>query len=289
MPRLIKTRCCFCHRQFHKDKRHLKWNEKLGHNSYCSKECESSYRRTGKWLICDNKNCKQKFYRILSGISRFNYCTGSCAAVVNNKKYPKWPVKYCKKCKNPFRREGSPYCSMACGKLGRFKYSKDEIISFIKNYYQSMDRVPPKRDLPEISHKAVHLFGSWNNAIETAGLTPNRSHDNRMYRRINEKAEYGHKCDSASEILIDNWLHENKIEHTRNASYPNTKHLADWAIHNGKIFVEYFGLAKDSPRYDRSIQEKINICHKNNIKLVSIYPENLYPVSSLTKIFSKFL
>ena len=131
MPRLIKTRCCFCHRQFHKDKRHLKWNEKLGHNSYCSKECESSYRRTGKWLICDNKNCKQKFYRILSGISRFNYCTGSCAAVVNNKKYPKWPVKYCKKCKNPFRREGSPYCSMACGKLGRFKYSKDEIIEFL--------------------------------------------------------------------------------------------------------------------------------------------------------------
>jgi hypothetical protein len=178
---------------------------------------------------------------------------------------------------------------MTCGKLGRFKYSKDEIISFIRNYYRSMDRIPPKRELPEISHKAAHQFGSWNNAIVTAGLTPNRSHDNRMYRRINGKAEDGHKCDSASEILIDNWLHENKIEHTRDAPYPNTKHLADWSIKNGKVFIEYFGLAKDSPRYDRSIKEKVAICRKNRISLISIYPKDLYPKNNLAKILQKII
>jgi hypothetical protein len=53
----------------------------------------------------------------------------------------------------------------------------------------------------------------------------------------------------------------------------------DWAINfkNKQIFVEYFGLANDSPRYDRCIEEKIELCNKNKITLITIYPKDLYP------------
>ena len=125
------------------------------------------------------------------------------------------------------------------------------------------------------------MFGSWNNAITTAGLKPHRSDDNRMYRRTRTKARDGHICDSVSEALIDNWLAKHNIYHTRDAKYPTTNHKADWAIGNGKIFVEYFGLAKDSPRYDREVKIKKNLCLKNKIKLVEIYPSDLYPIVAL--------
>ncbi len=90
----------------------------------------------------------------------------------------------------------------------------------------------------------------------------------------------GHICDSVSEALIDNWLHKNGIAHTRNAKYPRTKHLADWKI-GDDTFIEYFGLANDSHRYDRVIKEKKKLCEKNGIRLVEIYPSDLYPKVSL--------
>lgn len=139
----------------------------------------------------------------------------------------------------------------------------------------------------EISHKAIHLFGSWNNAITTADLNPNRSHDNRMYKRLLGKAKDGHECDSISEILIDNWLTEHNISHVRDEKYPTTNHKADWAI-GDNVFIEYFGLVKDSPRYDREIKLKKRLCKKNAIKLIEIYPKDLYPKNSLDNRLSQF-
>ena len=132
-----------------------------------------------------------------------------------------------------------------------------------------------------IVKSCIKIFGSWNNAIQAAGFIPNRSHDNRMYKRVSTKAIDGHLCDSVSELLIDNWLYKNNILHERDVYYPKTHHKADWAVSiknkNKKIFVEYFGLANDSLRYDRAIKEKKKLCHKNKISLVPIYPQNLYP------------
>lgn len=122
----------------------------------------------------------------------------------------------------------------------------------------------------------IRTFGSWNNAVLAAGLTPNRSHDNRMYKRTGTKATDGHLCDSASEALVDNWLVDKSIAHERNVRYPNTGHLADWSVGNG-VFVEYFGLANDSPRYDRAVEKKRSLCRQNNIQLIEIYAEDLYP------------
>lgn len=132
----------------------------------------------------------------------------------------------------------------------------------------------------KVAYKCIRAFGSWNEALKKVGLEPHRSHSQRMYKRTNTIARDGHKCDSISEAIIDNWLSKHKVLHTRDVRYPSTGHKADWGVGN-KIFIEYFGLAKDSPRYDRSIKEKRKICEKNGIRLIEIYPNDLYPQEQL--------
>ncbi len=169
---------------------------------------------------------------------------------------------------------------MECGKMSKFKYTKDEIIQIIKSYHKKLNRVPARREIKEIANRGVVVFGSWNNAIQAAGFELNRSHEHRMYKRVRTIATDGHRCDSISEAIIDNWLSERKIPHMRDISYPSTNHKADWSLDH-ETFIEYFGLAKDSPRYDREIKIKKELCLKNNIALIAIYPSDLYPKNYL--------
>jgi hypothetical protein len=168
----------------------------------------------------------------------------------------------------------------------RFTYTKIEAILAIQEATIKLGRTPAKRELKHISDKCAGMFGSWNNAVLAAGLEPHRSDSNRMYRRTRTKAHDGHICDSISEAIVDNWLTQHKIPHNRDTKYPTTKHRADWSIKNGEIFIEYFGLAKDSLRYDREVKIKKSICQKNKIKLVELYPTDLYPIVALDKKFS---
>ncbi|MBI4133231.1 hypothetical protein HY478_01310 [Candidatus Uhrbacteria bacterium] len=97
------------------------------------------------------------------------------------------------------------------------------------------------------------------------------------------KAKDGHVCDSVSEALIDNWLTEHGIAHERDARYPGgTNHTADWRV-GDTVFLEYFGLAHDSPRYDKAISEKKKICEQHAILLIEIYPQDLYPTMQLSE------
>ena len=169
------------------------------------------------------------------------------------------------------------------------KYKPDEVLNIIRQTARESKRVPSKREIKKISDACVWLFGSWNNAVTLAGLRPNRSHSQRMYRRVNAKALDGHLCDSISEAIVDNWFTKNKIFHTRNIPYPGTRHRADWGVGEEDTFVEYFGLAEDSPRYDRSIEKKRELCHENKIKLIEIYAKDLYPKICLNDKFKQIM
>jgi len=283
---IAKIRCHFCRKQFLTKRAYFIFNQKIGYNSFCSKKCHYKSKMQGKILSCENPRCGKGFYRGPNSISPFNYCSTSCAATINNRRYPKWPKRYCVICKKEFKNRSSKYCSSKCGwsafkKYRLPKYTPQEIQKLIKQFAKKLGRSPARRELGNTSHAAIRYFGSWNKAVEAVGLEPHRSHDHRMYRRMKTKARDGHVCDSISEAVIDNWLAKHNISHTRNAKYPTTNHRADWAVKNGKIFIEYFGLAKGSPRYDREIGIKKNLCRKNNIKLVEIYPPDLYPIASL--------
>ncbi|MDP3093867.1 MAG: hypothetical protein Q8N16_03835 [bacterium] len=286
MAKLIKIGCIQCGKSTFRSRGRMNENQKLGWKVYCSRKCEYQHKNRRQLLSCEN--CGKHLQRSPHAISPHNYCSQSCGAIVNNKKRPERNAKKikCKNCGKEFKRwivGNKKYCSMDCFAKAKL-YNKEKLLEIIKNTAKKLRRVPTKREfLGGIDKACVRFFGSWNKAVSAAGFIPNRSHDNRMYKRSNAKSLDGHLCDSISELLIDNWFHKNNILHERDACYPETNHKADWVISTGdkKVFVEYFGLANDSPRYDRTIKEKRKLCQKNKIFLIAIYPRDLYPKNLL--------
>ncbi len=283
MTKLSKVNCKNCNKIFHRHNGRFNEAVKFGWNQYCSKKCEYKHRTTSKKLSCEN--CGKKIKRELSQVSKHNYCSHSCAAVINNKKYDHRRMlptfKICEQCGKKYRKSSGnkKYCSRVCRTVAQ-RYTPNELLKIIEEVTKKLKRVPARRELQRGVNEACRKsFGTWNNAVAAAGFIPNRSHDDRMYKRVISRAIDGHLCDSISEVLIDNWLHKNKILHKKDVRYPETNHKADWQIifGNQKIFVEYFGLANDSPRYDRCIKEKEMLCNKQNITLIAIYPKDLYP------------
>lgn len=101
-----------------------------------------------------------------------------------------------------------------------------------------------------------------------------------MYKRRNCKAIDGHLCNSVSELLIDNWLTKHHIGHAKEVPYPVGKYKTDWML-NQNTYIEYFGLAKDSKRYDADIKVKQSLCKKYKINLIEIYAKDLFPINLL--------
>ena len=285
---LIKVKCAFCGKEFFRRKKQFNEAKKFDWKQYCSWGCLSRDKLKRQILFCEN--CDKRFSRAPNDISPHNYCSQSCAAIVNNKRYPKPhpepKFKICVKCGKQFRKStgNTKYCSIKCRKETEW-YDRKKLLEIIRNTTQKLKRVPVRREVRGIDKACGRFFGSWNNAIIAAGLLPNRSHSQRMYKRTNTVALDGHLCDSVSEALIDNWLTKNNILHERNVTYPKTNHKTDWAVfvRGEKIFIEYFGLANDSPRYDRAIREKKNLCRKYRLQLIEIYPQDLYPEKNLSR------
>ena len=284
---LVKVKCAFCGKEYFRQAGRVNEARKFGWNQYCSKKCQNKARTARIEKVCGNPNCNNRVSRVLNEFRRSKsgliFCSQSCAAIVNNRKNPKRRPKFktCIRCSKQFRKSKGnlKFCSAKCQKEARQKYTSQHLIEIIKRTAQELKRTPARRELERINKACIKHFGSWNNAIIAAGLRSNRSHSQRMYKCANIKAQDGHLCDSISEALIDNWLTENDISHEKDVLYPKTNHKTDWVIKSGKdnIFVEYFGLANDSPRYDRTVREKRRLCRKYKIRLIEIYHWDLYP------------
>lgn len=284
MANLQKVLCRICTAPIWRARGRINENKKFRHNFYCSTACMVTAQRKSTRFQCENERCGQMFERRPSAISPHNFCSGSCAAIVNNQKFPKWKIgpRQCARsgCVNIVKGE-LKYCSASCRKGVRRRFTTEGLIQHIQKKVRVLGRTPGKREMPDIADACVHYFGSWNNAIIAAGLIPNRSDNQRMYHRTRTTAKDGHKCDSVSEAIIDNWLTDRHITHTRDVAYPATHHKADWKI--GVAFVEYFGLAEDSPRYDRAVKKKRGLCKKHKIPLIELYPQDLYPALMLDR------
>ena len=282
--------CKSCNVPIYREKGRINENIKLGHNFYCSRKCEYKYKTKRKTLLCENNSCRKEFTKAVSTVLPHNYCSRSCAVRVNNQKFPKrgQGFKVCANggCAKQFKGE-TKYCSVVCYSTARPHYTPRELLERIQSAARKLHRTPAKRELRLIVKACIREYGSWNKAILAAGFTPNRSHSQRMYKRANAMAEDGHLCDSIPEAIIDNWLVARGIAHEKDIFYPTTKHKTDWSI-NG-IFIEYFGLAKDSSRYDRTLKKKRNLCREHNIHLIELYPEDIYPTIFLENKLSSFL
>ncbi|MCL5004757.1 MAG: hypothetical protein M1170_02320 [Patescibacteria group bacterium] len=159
------------------------------------------------------------------------------------------------------------------------KYTHEDLLNKIINFYKENRRIPLKKEF-NMYREYKARFGSWNNAIKTAGFKTNP-----LLFAYKFKATDGHSCDSFTEKIIDDWLYKNGIEHKRNFSYGKTKMTADFLI-STNIAMEFFGLAGVQKTYDKIIKTKRGLCKKLGLELIEIYPKDIFPKNNLSQLLA---
>ncbi|MFH1561266.1 MAG: hypothetical protein ABID04_01660 [Patescibacteria group bacterium] len=157
-------------------------------------------------------------------------------------------------------------------------YSREDLLGKIKDFVKSNGRIPFKRELPQ--YRAVRrVFGTWNKAIHVAGFEPNPVKFAKKYI-----AKDGHKCDSLSERIIDDWLFRRGINHQINVAYPGGDRLTvDFLV--GDYWIEFFGLSGEHRRYDWLKNRKKKVAKHYSLNLVELYPSDLFPIGKLNEKF----
>jgi hypothetical protein len=189
--------------------------------------------------------------------------------------------KFCSWCKSaiPEKSLAFLFCSKNCKVLyfDSISYNKEQVLEEIKKFFNEHSVTPSSKTNIILGNAAKRHYGSWNNAIEASGLPKNTQWMNRK----NLKCKDGHKADSISEMLIDNWLFENEIPHERAKSYPSAKCNSDFYLTTRDVYVEYFGLYGAHKNYDAKVELKRQICKEQNLKLIELFPSDLYPKNKL--------
>ncbi len=189
--------------------------------------------------------------------------------------------RYSAKVFTPERREQLRTFASQTGFL-REKYTKLDLIEKIRNFYKIHGRIPLKREF-NMYDQYKRRFGSWNRAIKASGFSTNPELFSYKFC-----ANDGHRCDSFTEKIIDDWLLNRGIPHARNFRYGETKMTADFMI-QPNIILEFFGLAGVQKIYDEIITRKRKFCQEFNFRLVEIYPKDLFPKNRLAEILVTFL
>ena len=283
----VSVECKNCKKNFVKETRRYNEAIKFGWNFYCSIECRYQFKTKAKEYKCFNPDCIQIILRTPSDVSSSGkcFCSNTCSAKVNNKiRDLKRPKKYCvnKDCGKEIKRSNK-YCSSRCQWVVNGVSSEEYreiIIDKIKEFYKTNGRIPFKQEMWGIYKPARKLFESWNKAIIAAGFKPNPVKFANKYF-----ANDGHKCDSMAEKIIDDWLFTKKIKHEIKVPYHYHHMTADFKIRD--TYVEFFGLLGQNAKYDRLAKEKEALLRAKNLKIIKIYPNDLFPKNKLDQIFAK--
>lgn len=252
-------------------------NIPLKNLKYCSRKCLSLSKQNRKEFVCSRVGCDNKFFRIFNQHVRFknHYCSHRCNAMVVNSKRVLKPKNRCKLCDN-FLKYGKTYCSPKCQYIGTTQSAKF-LLDWIRKFYITNSRIPLKRECNHY-HAVRTRFKSWNNAIIAAGYDPNPVMFAKKYI-----ANDGHKCDSLSEKIIDDWMFRRNIKHKRSVPYPGHEQFtADFVV--DKYWIEFFGLSGESKKYDFLKRKKIRIAKKLGLNLIKTYPRDLYPKGKLNEV-----
>jgi hypothetical protein len=159
------------------------------------------------------------------------------------------------------------------------------LIKWVDDFVANNGYVPTSKMNRRMSRLAIKIYGSWNNAIKELGYEPH----SQKYKKGYFPCKDGHVADSISEMMVDNWLFKNNIKHERRKKYPNSKKDCDFYLIDFDIWLEYFGLANEDEIYDKNIIEKEKIATENNLKLIGIKHEDLFPKMNLLKKLKNYL
>lgn len=157
--------------------------------------------------------------------------------------------------------------------------SDNELLEKLIDLKNDLGIVPTQIDAnicEYVPHSSVYRkrFGSFVNAIKMANMTP-RSNKSPL---ITPK---GNKALSGYEYKFMLMLEENGIEYDKEELYSKyikyfeRKYRFDFTImyNETMYFIEIFGI-NFNDKYDKRAHEKIQLCKKNNLKLIDLYSED---------------
>jgi predicted nucleic acid-binding Zn ribbon protein len=282
--RKVGVICSYCGKIYYREQGRVNEAKKFGWKMYCSSKCLRLAKDKRVLLECCNSSCKKNFKRNPKDVPESGryYCSQSCAATINNRlRSLKRPKKICA---NPdcskFIPWGNKYCSSKCAtdvrKISRGK-QKRRVLTKIKTFVGENGRIPLKKEMWGIYKPSRRIFGTWNKAIKAAGFEPNPLKFAKKHTAFD-----GHKCDSFAEFVIDNWLYQNNIPHQVHVSYPNSSMSSDFVV-NG-TWLEFVGLEGEVKKYTELLKKKRNLTKKLGLKVIEIYPRDLFPKNRLDRI-----
>lgn len=273
----LRVKCWSCGRLLYRSRKRINESRKFRWKTYCSKKCQRRAKSRQRVYKCSRSGCDRKFRRAGGEVKKaaLVFCSHSCSAKHYNAKKEK-RVRVCSnsRCDNRFigRRK---YCSLSCIPSVKSRYTRKVIIEEIQLFEKNNDRIPTKRDLGRLYKVARKKFGTWNNATIAAGFVPNPVLFSRKFI-----ANDGHKCDSLSEKIIDDWFYARKIEHKVDFPYPgNQKLTVDFKV--ADYWIEFFGLSGQLKSYDRLRRKKLILATRYNLKLIEIFPNDIYSQGGL--------
>jgi len=251
--------------------------------STCSRQCSNIY-------FSSKRTTEEAKSNISKGLLKYFGNTAKTKTTNQTNKKPPSVRKIinCAVCQKSFKQKEDRHkcCSKLCGQVLQFGFaplSKIEVIDGILELEKTGDWQQRKAPTKLLSGAKTH-FGSWNKAIKAAGLKPNDS----KFKRVRIKCIDGDIVDSLSERTIDEFLFNKNIAHTIHKKYPNSNKRYDFYLPDFDTYVEYFGLTGDEA-YDIATEEKIKFCEDNDLKLIAIYPTDIYPTHNLEQIFKDII
>jgi hypothetical protein len=127
----------------------------------------------------------------------------------------------------------------------------------------------------------------WTHILIAAGLADDGV---RLSRGTVLKAVDGHLCLSMQEKAVDDFFHQNGIDHEREPLYPfdeqlnpRTRRRADWRLNDGTL-VEMWGMPDDT-RYAEKMHEKIELAERHQLRLIGL---TFTDIRRLSEIFAEW-
>lgn len=229
--------CIYCNKNF------SSWKSVRGHVSSCPKN-------TNNYLICT-------YYGFISYAEIESYPT----ILAFRKKYPN--ISYSNGYFTKLRKYKNLHLTQ--------NWSKEAILSAIKDFYAENNRIPRMREFTDIikypSFTTVKkYFGSWNKAVEAAGFIANIQNG----FGYNTYGKDGELYDSFLEAyFVDNYLYEKYI-YEYYKPYPNGW-FSDFYLPEQDLYIEIDGGCRP-----HRIKEKINFCNSNKLNLLVLTTQDIF-------------
>jgi len=174
-------------------------------------------------------------------------------------------------------------------------YNKNMLILEFQDFAIELGRTPIGIEVSankNMAHAKTYerYFGSYIGACKAAGLVP--CYDNSVYVTRAYYSKNNDICLSQAELQITNLYIDNGVEYKKEVLYRDLVKddycgykRCDWVL--GDLIVEYFGMP-ERESYQKRIVEKREICKRNDLQLLELYPEDIKRGKNLEGLIKKF-